>query len=497
MKTYILPQISIALLLLAATITSCQQEKPTNAKLSFNSSLDSAQQIKIGIVNTFDFSDSTLAEITLDSVGHASVELAVTDSILAYINVKEKGFQLYLVSGYDLTINISETEEELNVSFSGKGAEVNNYLVQAAKLKEELQFGYGEEIMRLDKNKFMQRLDTIRVVLENHLQGYSNSVMFSDELIGTLEQKIRLELISIKSTYALVHFWETPDISARLEKVALEKGKEGYFQIPLDTALLNNSLLGLEYTLLMNYYSDLLAFPIYIDLAKTEEQSSINKIFPFVAEKTIKKKEYPSGVEELLLAKNVLNFMEGALTPSTDSLFNNFKKQYPQSEYIEPLQTLHDDWYALAPGQPAPPISGTTPDGKEISLSDFKGKVVYVDVWSTTCPPCIEEFPHAKKLMEEFKEIDQVTFLFVSVDGKKRIEKWKEMVAEKQLGGIQINNPEAPFWKDYMMSGVPQYVLIDQEGKLVNVNPPRPSSGEVKEEILKLLTPESDLASRL
>ena len=67
----------------------------------------------------------------------------------------------------------------------------------------------------------------------------------------------------------------------------------------------------------------------------------------------------------------------------------------------------------------APDFSGRTLEGKLISLKDFKGKVVYVDVWATWCGPCVEEIPYAKKLQGTFQE-DKVIFLNVSVDREPR-----------------------------------------------------------------------------
>jgi hypothetical protein len=64
----------------------------------------------------------------------------------------------------------------------------------------------------------------------------------------------------------------------------------------------------------------------------------------------------------------------------------------------------------LGPGKPATDVTGLTTDGKKVSLSSLKGKVVYVDVWATWCAPCRAEFPDSKKLVKEFEGNDQVEF---------------------------------------------------------------------------------------
>ena len=57
--------------------------------------------------------------------------------------------------------------------------------------------------------------------------------------------------------------------------------------------------------------------------------------------------------------------------------------------------------YDTAPGSIAADFTYPDVNGKEVSLSDFKGKVVLVDVWATWCGPCRGEIPHLKKLEQE------------------------------------------------------------------------------------------------
>ena len=61
-------------------------------------------------------------------------------------------------------------------------------------------------------------------------------------------------------------------------------------------------------------------------------------------------------------------------------------------------------------GLPAPTFTFPGLDGKKVSLNDFKGKVVFVNIWATWCPPCREEMPSMEKLYQELKGKDLVTF---------------------------------------------------------------------------------------
>ena len=108
---------------------------------------------------------------------------------------------------------------------------------------------------------------------------------------------------------------------------------------------------------------------------------------------------------------------------------------------------------------------------------------MYVDVWATWCGPCKAEIPYLKEVEEEFKE-ENIAFVSISIDREKDHEKWENMVAEETLGGIQLfadKDWESQFVKDYYISGIPRFILIDPEGKIVSPDAPRPSNPKLKE----------------
>lgn len=130
----------------------------------------------------------------------------------------------------------------------------------------------------------------------------------------------------------------------------------------------------------------------------------------------------------------------------------------------------------------APAINFTYPDvnGKMTSLSDFKGKVVLVDVWATWCGPCKVEIPSLKKLEEELRGND-IVFMSVSVDVEKDKQKWLDFVKSENLPGVQLF---AAGWTDiakfYEIKGIPRFMVFDKKGNIVSTDSPRPSSPELK-----------------
>jgi thiol-disulfide isomerase/thioredoxin len=123
------------------------------------------------------------------------------------------------------------------------------------------------------------------------------------------------------------------------------------------------------------------------------------------------------------------------------------------------------------------------------ALSDYRGHVVLVDVWATWCAPCKAEIPHLEQLVEHFKN-DDVVFISVSVD--KDQAKWEQFVKEKEMKGVQLIADKAfksKIVSDYVINGVPRFMLFDKEGKIVSVNAARPSNPRLKKMIEEQLTP--------
>lgn len=127
-------------------------------------------------------------------------------------------------------------------------------------------------------------------------------------------------------------------------------------------------------------------------------------------------------------------------------------------------------------GQAAFDFTGTDAAGKQYKLSDYKGKVVVVDVWNTGCKPCIAEIPYLKGLEERFKGKD-VVFISYSLDTD--TEFWKSFMKKHHMEGNQWIDTEAfksPLAKAYNVRFIPRFMVFDKAGAIVDVYAPRPSN---------------------
>lgn len=162
-------------------------------------------------------------------------------------------------------------------------------------------------------------------------------------------------------------------------------------------------------------------------------------------------------------------------------------RQYLTSDRSKALLIDLETEFHSQVGQPGFNFIYEDIDGNPVSFTSFKGKVVYVDVWATWCAPCKEEIPHLKSL-EKALHGEDIVFVSISTDTDKN--DWQEFVEENDMAGVQLladNGPNSDFSKTYEVRTIPRFILFDREGKLVDPNVRRPSSPELKRELLELI----------
>ena len=209
------------------------------------------------------------------------------------------------------------------------------------------------------------------------------------------------------------------------------------------------------------------------------------------------------------------DFSAGYLTFLRDSVTNQDVKDYLATEEMNDLFMMPDkvtkdifDLYdsicenksdkdsigakfgqlsTLLRGNPAPDFEMKDTDGKTVKLSDFKGKTVYVDCWASWCDPCCEEIPYLAKLVERFKGDNRIVFISVSFDSKE--DNWRKALEKYKPTWKQYMAADAgkDIGTKYMISGIPNFMLIDKNQKLVSFTAPRPSDEETYDLIRKNL----------
>ncbi|MDI1248628.1 MAG: redoxin domain-containing protein [Lacunisphaera sp.] len=130
----------------------------------------------------------------------------------------------------------------------------------------------------------------------------------------------------------------------------------------------------------------------------------------------------------------------------------------------------------LAAGAVAPDFTMKDLAGKDVKLSDFKGKVVILDFWATWCGPCIASFPHTAKIATQYKDQDVVVLASCTSDTRAAFEKWMPVNQPKYADILFAADPNergsATFDKRassalYGVVGIPTQFVIGRDGKIV------------------------------
>ena len=149
-----------------------------------------------------------------------------------------------------------------------------------------------------------------------------------------------------------------------------------------------------------------------------------------------------------------------------EALSPELKASRPGRFYGEMVQGLKN----VQIGAVAPAFTQPTPDGKQVTLADYRGRYVLVDFWASWCKPCREENPAVLKAYQAFKGRN-FDVLSVSIDNNR--DKWAKAIAEDHLPWTQVSDLQGPgseVAQRYGIHAIPQNFLLDPQGKILAVN---------------------------
>lgn len=119
----------------------------------------------------------------------------------------------------------------------------------------------------------------------------------------------------------------------------------------------------------------------------------------------------------------------------------------------------------LVVGMPAPDFTLPNLEDRQIRLSDYRGKVVFLNFWATWCKPCREEMP-SMEAMHQSLEKDGLVVLAVSIDRVTTKKDIPPFIKSLNLTFPVLVDSWGQTDKRYKLMGVPETYIIDQEGVL-------------------------------
>lgn len=159
------------------------------------------------------------------------------------------------------------------------------------------------------------------------------------------------------------------------------------------------------------------------------------------------------------------NVIQGFL----DAMPQELHKQAMYRELVNDIRSAN-----LKEGSAAPDIVGRTPLGKELALSDFKGKYVFIDFWASWCAPCRREIPYLKEALAYSENSDNLVVMSYSIDND--MDAWTGCIENSGLvhkNWIHISTLKG--WnsegiKLFGVTGVPFTALVGPDGNVVEFN---------------------------
>lgn len=383
----------------------------------------------------------------------------------------------FVAPGDSIRLTFDTENPGESISFSGDHALENEFLQQYALAKSALE-GDREEYYSMAEGDFMDKAKTIEVELQEKIKHFQKKnpgienvffqIMEAEAYYGYAQAleyyKNRYKRYTGDTTYA--------------EGVRMKEEKASI-------VLENPSLLGSDtYTRYLNSSNWRFAREI-------REETEMDEIEPkwFYSEmKAAEERFEGKEIKEYLKYSTLARLIRFDGPERGEEFANTFMKSTENQLYINELKNAMSKWDNLRTGMEAPNFE--YPDINELThtLSDYKGKYVYVDVWATWCKPCLAEQPALAELEHHYKDNPNIVFMGVSVDDDR--EAWANMVREKEMGGVQLitgEGWESNISEDYNINGIPRFILVDKEGKLIDATADRPSVDALKNQLKNLL----------
>mgnify|MGYP000653038987 CR=1 FL=1 len=445
----------LLILLIAITFFSCKEDaKPTY--VVFNGTVENSPSNTLKI-----FGSDFEAELTISEDGTFSDTLKINKNDYYTLRVGRESTPVYLVQGTNLGLSLNTKEFDETLSYTGDAASENNYLAAKYLLSEkEMAF---DKVYSLPESDFISQTEKMN---SSYIDLLKSTEGISDVFIAKETKELEYAHLNNLENYDEYHVYFTKKESFEVSDTYYNSVSDFNFA---DTNAYENS----------NAYKRLAASHFGRLANELSEDKDIDIALAYLQ---VVDESFPKGTTKDDLMYNYLRY---GMKPnaSLEDVYNLYKGANQNEENLALVTDRFNLLKNLTPGNTSPEFVYENHKGGETSLADLKGKVIYVDVWATWCGPCKREIPYLKEVESEYHG-KNIEFVSISIDEKKDYDAWRNMVSDKELGGIQLmadNDWKSKFVTDYGIKGIPRFILIDAEGNIINSDAPRPSSNDIRE----------------
>jgi len=451
---------NIILLLAASFVFSSCSEK-NYVLFSGNIANTKDTTMKIGNISR-DFQK----EVSIDENGNFRDTLFITSPGAYSYQIGRSYAAVFFREGYDLNLNLDVNDFFKSRKFKGNGSEVNNYHVARSALKNKL-VGDAKAFFVVPIEDFMTKIDKNKDTFLDFLE--SSTLKGQDKEIQ--RKIIEHDYLLTRYNYDKFNHYHT--------KIHPEL-PEGYY-VPIIEMDLDDEV---SFIYDKSYRNLIVENWRLTSKEAMEADPSLTQV-SFVKNKI--KKIKSTKIKDLMVS---MLFRQISLKNK------NYKTDYPRILEMLAADKLKEKLTAkflgvqkTKPKMLAPNFNYENYKGGKTTLKDLKGKLVYIEIWATWCGPCIKEMPALTQLIKDFKG-KNIEFVSISVDSKGDYEKWREMIPEKNVGGIQLladKGLKSDFMQAFSIGLIPRTLLLDEDGRIITIKAPRPSADNTKQYINNLL----------
>jgi thiol-disulfide isomerase/thioredoxin len=379
---------------------------------------------------------------------------------------------MYLSPGDEVRMTLDFAKFDETVKYTGRGADVNNYLAQSLW---KFEFGPWDKTVphpltqeNTTPAQIRQQADAFRQARRTFLTTYAKA----HPLPADFQRNALLD-IDLSWAITLLEYPGAYRYLAKQEPALPANYFDFLQQLPLkqfDPYLKDRGINGNTAVMrFLNGYSNRLA------------PSGKLTIDPAEAGRHYAQAQADFGPSTAALDRAMYQLYSWKLDNDLDGViaaYPTFRTHNHDSTMARDLRGLIGRQLAVKVGNPAPAFTLLSSDGKKVSLNDLRGKVVYLDFWGTWCGPCMHEMPASNDLKKKFEGRD-VAFVYISVGDK--TEKWQQVLSAEHLtspNSIHLRSPEGDdIASRYQVQGYPTYWLIGRDGRIITRSAPRPSDG--------------------
>ncbi len=408
-------------------------------------------------------------EIKPEADGTFATDFSLTHGVSGEISYGNKFIEIFIEPGDDLNISFDAANITETITFAGKGENNNTYLKEMAlgfasqdeELRAKLQYANAKEF-----SAYLEREVKIR---QQFSDKYCKKIKLSETFLPVAKTNITYWRASNLLNYPYEHPLYN-DEPAPMSVTA------DYYDFLKDLNINEKSgLPAKNYIYFLQQYIDYL---VLLPENKGMTQMEIAK-------------KYLKGEAYYFTAAQLLNSACGrGNLAEAGAAIQTFIAECPYDLYSNVLRFAYNEAKGLVIGTKAPDFELTDINGEVVRLSDFEGKVVYMDFWATWCAPCRRYLPHSQSLPNNFPK-DEVVFLYISLDDNK--DDWESYVKSHGLHGTHVcakagHGYHSKIAELYKVKSLPAYFLIDQKGRIAESPAANPASSKITEQIRALLT---------